>query len=250
MLKVGMFGDSYADPIRHGHDNFRELDDIGWPNLLRNKYEVGLHALAGSSIYYSYQEFLKHHEKYDKIVFVVTDPIRWIKGYKLSKNEDRIIHLSSYAGVENWLQLNPDMRLEDRCIVEALKGYYLFLVDDPSCQVIANLMLNHMRQLRPDIILIPIARNLLNIDTVGFDSYLDLFHIEMGVGTSFDHGKFLQKKYEYRLVCHLSKEMNIVVANDVVNALATGIWNPSEPKPVTHADKADYYWRPISEIKR
>jgi hypothetical protein len=250
MLKVGIFGDSYADPIRHGHDNFRELDDIGWPNLLRNKYEVGLHALAGSSIYYSYQEFLKHHEKYDKIVFVVTDPIRWIKGYKLSKNEDRIIHLSSYAGVENWLQLNPDMRLEDRCIVEALKGYYLFLVDDPSCQVIANLMLNHMRQLRPDIILIPIARNLLNMSTVGFDSYLDLLHIEMGVGTSFDYGKFLQKNYEYRLACHLSKEMNIVVANDVMNALETGKWNPNDPKSIRHEHKADYYWRPISELNR
>jgi hypothetical protein len=250
MLKVGIFGDSYADPIRHGHDNFRELDDIGWPNLLRNKYEVGLHALAGSSIYYSYQEFLKHHEKYDKIVFVVTDPIRWIKGYKLSKNEDRIIHLSSYAVVENWLQLNPDMRLEDRCIVEALKGYYLFLVDDPSCQVIANLMLNHMRQLRPDIILIPIARNLLNMSTVGFDSYLDLLHIEMGVGTSFDYGKFLQKNYEYRLACHLSKEMNIVVENDVMNALETGKWNPNDPKSIRHVHKADYYWRPISELNR
>jgi hypothetical protein len=70
MLKVGIFGDSYADPIRHGHDNFRELDDIGWPNLLQNNYEVGLHAIAGSSIYYSYQEFLKHHEKYDKIVLL------------------------------------------------------------------------------------------------------------------------------------------------------------------------------------
>jgi hypothetical protein len=250
MLKVGIFGDSYADPIRHGHDNFRELDAIGWPNLLKNNYEVGLHALAGSSIYYSYQEFLKHHEKYDKIVFVVTDPIRWIKGYKLSKDEDRIIHLSSYAGVENWLESNPDMKLEDRCIVEALKGYYLFLVDDPSCQVIANLMLNHMRQLRPDIIFIPIARNLLNIDTVGFDNYLDLFHIEMGVGTSFEHGKFLQKKYEYRLACHLSKEMNIVVANDVTNALEIGKWNPTDPKPIRHEHKSDYYWRPISELNR
>ena len=211
---------------------------------------MGLHALVGSSIYYSYQEFLKHHEKYDKIVFVVTDPIRWIKGYKLSKNEDRIIHLSSYAVVENWLQLNPDMRLEDRCIVEALKGYYLFLVDDPSCQVIANLMLNHMRQLRPDIILIPIARNLLNMSTVGFDSYLDLLHIEMGVGTSFDYGKFLQKNYEYRLACHLSKEMNIVVENDVMNALETGKWNPNDPKSIRHVHKADYYWRPISELNR
>ena len=55
-------------------------------------------------------------------------------------------------------------------------------------------------------------------------NYLDLFHIEMGVGTSFDHGKFLQKKYEYRLACHLSKEMNIVVANDVTNALEIGKW--------------------------
>jgi len=250
MLKVGIFGDSYADPIRHGHDNFRELDDIGWPNLLQNNYEVGLHALAGSSIYYSYQEFLKHHEKYDKIVFVVTDPIRWVKGYKLIKDEDREIHLSSYSTVENWLQSNPEIRVEDRSILEALKGYYLFLVDDPSCQVMANLMLNHMRQLRPDIILIPIARNLLNIDTVGFDTYLDLFHIDMGLETSLNHNKFLQKNYEYRLACHLSKEMNIVVANDVTNALEIGKWNPLIPKPIKHPHGVDYYWGKISKISR
>lgn len=250
MLKVGIFGDSYADPIRHGHDNFRELDDIGWPNLLQNNYEVGLHALAGSSIYYSYQEFLKHHEKYDKIVFVVTDPIRWVKGYKLIKGEDREIHLSNYSTVENWLQSNPEIRVEDRSILEALKGYYLFLVDDPSCQVMANLMLNHMRQLRPDIILIPIARNLLNIDTVGFDTYLDLFHIDMGLETSLNHNKFLQKNYEYRLACHLSKEMNIVVANDVTNALEIGKWNPLIPKPIKHPHGVDYYWGKISKISR
>ena len=84
MIKVGIFGDSYADPIRHGHDNFRELDDIGWPNLLRNKYEVGLHAEPGSSIYYSYQEFLKHHEKYDK-----SNPLAlnmYLLGYDVNKN--------------------------------------------------------------------------------------------------------------------------------------------------------------------
>jgi hypothetical protein len=114
----------------------------------------------------------------------------------------------------------------------------------------ANLMLNHMRQLRPDIILIPIARNLLNIDTVGFDTYLDLFHIDMGLETSLNHNKFLQKNYEYRLACHLSKEMNIVVANDVTNALEIGKWNPLIPKPIKHPHGVDYYWGKISKISR
>ena len=251
MLKVGIFGDSYSDPIRHGHDNFRELDELGWPNLLKRKYEIGLHAIAGSSVFYSYQEFLKYHEKYDKIVFGVTDPIRWIKGYTLRdyRPVDKQMHFSNYGTVENWLQTNPVEDIEERAILEALKSYYLYLVDDPYCHSMAHLMLNHMKQLRPDIILIPIAQNLLKLNAVGFAEYLDVFHDEMNIGR-INYANFLKKYYEYRLICHMSAEMNEVVANDVAIAIESGIWNPPLPNRIKHQHTSDYYWDKISNLPR
>ena len=101
MLKVGIFGDSYADPISHGHDNFKDMDKLGWPNLLKSNYEVGLHGKTGSSIFYSYQQFLKYHEQYDKIVFVVTNPERWVNSVSVGGQQK---HVSTYIVAEHFLK--------------------------------------------------------------------------------------------------------------------------------------------------
>jgi len=241
MLTLGIFGDSYSDPIRHGHDNFRELDELGWPNLLKQKYDVGLYGQVGSSIFYSYQKFLENHSNYDKVVFVVTDPLRWIKGYNLLGN---IMHFSNYWTANHYLKSNKkQLSLEQVDLLEAIKGYYLHMADYPSCQVLANLMLNHAKQIRPDVILIPIARGLLNINTTGFQDYINLFYNLLGV-TCINY----DIHYEHRLICHLSKEMNKLIAEHVEQALETGIWDPVLPKYVNHEfTNIDYYFRPVTE---
>lgn len=251
MLTVGIFGDSYADPIVHGHDNFREMDELGWPNLLKRKYKVGLHAKVASSIFYSYQQFLENHEKYDKIVFVVTDPIRWVKSYIINGYER---HISNYSSAEHWLTI-PNLPTETKCILNALKDYYMFLADESSNNVFATLMLNHMKQLRPDIILIPIGRMMVGLNAVSFADYSIAFHGDMPFGVDLTlwgetYCKFLEKNYEYRLICHFSPEMNEVIANDVLTALETGQWNPELPKVIKHPYSSDYYWDKISNLSR
>jgi hypothetical protein len=236
MLTLGIFGDSYSDPIRHGHDNFRELDELGWPNLLKRKYDVGLHGKNSSSIFYSYQKFLEHHLKYDKIVFVVTDPLRWIKGYNMLGDEK---HFNNYWTADSYLKSNKEhLSLEQVDLIEAIKSYYLHMVDDISCQLLANLMINHIKEIRPDVILIPISRGLV-IDAVGFWDYINLFNKMLGV-SQFN----TETHYEYRLACHLSKEMNELVAKHVDQALEIGAWNPVLPNFVKHEfTNKDYYYQ-------
>jgi len=41
------------------------------------KMETDYHAIAGTSIYWSYEKFLEHYKKYTHIVFVYTFPWRW-----------------------------------------------------------------------------------------------------------------------------------------------------------------------------
>lgn len=251
MTTVGVFGDSYADPIGHGHYHFKELDEMGWPNLLKCKYEVGLHGKTASSVYYSYQKFLEHHHKYDKIVFVVTMTTRWIKGFNI---ENREVHLNNYDAVVSILKKSSCYSDELRCVFEALKNYYLYLVDDEYCDNMTQLMINHMKQLRPDIILIPVTDNILNNNTVSFGNYSGAFHLSMPFnGNQNNWGQvyvdFLQKNAEYRLICHLSKEMNEVVAKDVLQALEIGFWDPVVPGKIEHEFSSDYYWCPLSEYK-
>lgn len=71
---IGIFGDSFAsgehepDPSRHG-----------WPRFfaqLLNEQFVN-EAQPSTSIWWSYERFLKNHKKYDKIVFTYSHYSRW-----------------------------------------------------------------------------------------------------------------------------------------------------------------------------
>ena len=120
------------------------------------------------------------------------------------------------------------------------------MADDPSSYQLAHLIINHMKQIRPDIILIPIDQTLLDINVAGFQQYIDVFYNTIGL-KKFNGDIY----YEYRLICHLSKEMNKLMAEHVEQALETGIWDPVLPKYVNHEfTNIDYYFRPISEIDK
>lgn len=66
-MKIGIFGDSFATD----YDG-----DSAWVNLLKADYDVTTHAWGGTGIDWSYYQFLEHHTKYDKIIFVVSSLFR------------------------------------------------------------------------------------------------------------------------------------------------------------------------------
>ena len=86
ITSIGIFGDSYADPgpdslgydlnpnipLSDRPDNFKS-----WPKKLFKYYNVGYFASGGTSIEYSYVNFLKYQSKFDKIIFVRTFPHRY-----------------------------------------------------------------------------------------------------------------------------------------------------------------------------
>ena len=84
-MSIGIFGDSFAacqPPLggvifngseRESFDNMIVTVSPTWASLLPDSTK---HALGGTDLSWSFLEFLDHHEKYDKIVFVVTDPNR------------------------------------------------------------------------------------------------------------------------------------------------------------------------------
>jgi hypothetical protein len=74
-MKLGVFGDSFADPI-----DFNASDNFAWPVLLSkecNLTKKDCYARKGTSHWWSYEQFLQHYKKYDTIVFVHTSAMRW-----------------------------------------------------------------------------------------------------------------------------------------------------------------------------
>jgi hypothetical protein len=64
-MKVGIFGDSYAE------SSVSSKFYDGWSKILERELgcEVINHAKAGTSVWWSYQNFLTHYPEYDTIIF-------------------------------------------------------------------------------------------------------------------------------------------------------------------------------------
>ena len=74
-MKLGVFGDSFADPI-----DFNASDNFAWPVLLSkecNLTKKDCYARKGTSHWWSYEQFLLNYKKYDTIIFVHTSAMRW-----------------------------------------------------------------------------------------------------------------------------------------------------------------------------
>ena len=62
---IGVFGDSFAD-VKPGE---------GWVTFLHKDIES--HGASGTSHWWSYQQFLKHHQRYHTVIFIHTTNSRW-----------------------------------------------------------------------------------------------------------------------------------------------------------------------------
>ena len=72
-MKIAIYGDSYGSmrPV-----NKTLNPKLPWFDLLMQYYEVTNYAVGGSSLYYSYQMFLEHKNKYDKNIILGSLPAR------------------------------------------------------------------------------------------------------------------------------------------------------------------------------
>lgn len=68
-MKIGVFGDSFADRSPYNPDSpFKE--DESWIRVLEDAgHKVTTYGKTGTSTYWSFKQFLAHHEQFDHIVF-------------------------------------------------------------------------------------------------------------------------------------------------------------------------------------
>jgi hypothetical protein len=242
MIKLGVFGDSWADP-GHGHKGYPELDSFAWPNQLGKP--VVNYARAGSSLYASYRLFLDHHADYEQVIFVVTSVGR------LPLNQ-----VTTKFGV-TWAISNADTAqhfLRDRADefgpleltrLQAMFGYYLWLVDYDYEYHAAHLILERIRRLRPDSLIIP-AFNQAQLfrGTTSLADWLEPTIRGLDSGLLKNLVNYGGVPYrEQRCCCHLTPEANQSIAHAVSRALAQGTWGLEHvPDRIPHEHDMGYYW--------
>lgn len=85
-MKIAIFGDSYSAPNDLTTANKKSYR--GWPEFLGLDYKIDNFADGGTSVWWSYELFLKHYTKYDIIIFCHSTFQRWpcVPVKRLGKN--------------------------------------------------------------------------------------------------------------------------------------------------------------------
>jgi len=199
-MKIGVFGDSFA---------ILKLNPTPtWVDILSEKYDVTNYAVTGSNLYYSINEIKKHHDQYDKIILVVTEPGRL-------KVADHIPLGLSQQFINGPLDQKyihrKSLNEYERLVWEAANQYYSCLQDDDYERYIHNLMLTEIKTIRPDIVLIPAFLN--SWYNVSGGTMIYIYHKE-NTAWNFDSTTVVTQYTDNRN-CHMTAENNAIFANKV-----------------------------------
>lgn len=276
-IKVGIFGDSYAN-AEHGHENFPDMRHDAWFYKLDSIYEATSYGVSGASNYYSYQEFLKHNHKYDKNIFLITYPGRHPSSEIYLEKNPKFSFLGRGPGVdfEKGMRLFPSSATTSNYLIEnaseynidsenlqklhAIRDYYVFLENRDFDLIVTKFFIKSIKEIRPDTIFINLfyerfykePKNLWGmplISEVTGPTFLEYSDAMMrGIVTNsnkkyeFPH-QIASNYFEKKCVCHFSVETNLVLARHMNVALSTGKWDPVVPAEIFHANKGlEYYY--------
>lgn len=252
MKTLGIFGDSFADP-NHGHDDYPEDRQYGWPYLLSDSYDVEIFARGGTSLYYSYKLFLEHHHRFSKVIFTVSEPGRLCENrIKSTLGEDEFVFIPSWQQANYWLE-NDIKHIDKNEInkLKAMRDFYLHVDYYESSKLFSELLVERIRDIRPDVLLINsfydqingVAQpTVKNISGPALLQYLDLTVSGLiEIDNARTHG-YVGNMKEIRCICHLSREVNKLLADNIRTSLETNVWDPVIPIRLEHAEKLTFYY--------
>ena len=251
MIKLAIFGDSWADP-HHGHDHDASMNNSAWPVLIPyQQYQTDIYAMSGNSLYWAYQKFMEKQQDYDRCIFIVTSLGRYHKTGIQTLSGKRY-HVPNYETANYLLETQSnDFDFKRKGRLQAFKGYYMHLQDDQCDADMARLMIDKIKQVRPDTIIVPICHHPSQLleELTPLNRYRELMFNSIDPAQTEEMIKGNWNYKEINCICHVSKEINQLIANDMTQALASGVWDPQIPQHVKHEHSLDYYYELTRRIE-
>ena len=219
-MKIAIYGDSWASEFLDEPHKY-----LGWPEILANQpgYEVTNFAVPGSSLYFSYKEFLENHADYDVNIFLITSYGRmYVQSMpetnqrKVEKHIPNLIHI----GIRK-KQLTNTMHQVMK-VYEAMEKYYEYIQNDEYDELVDKALVYHARSISTNTIFIPCFH--------GYDEFslIDVFEMEnYSIGA---YEKYFSKNIHFNVehdgkiltdarVCHMTKVNNELFAGKLIKEI-------------------------------
>jgi len=196
-MKIAIYGDSYTA----GQVNKEINPEPSWVELLAEKFNnITLFGRGGTSLYFSYQSFLKSYKEFDKIIFFATF------GNRMYINNPSLTPSVRHMTIQNAFNTDKNKIANNlvKNVFDAAEKYYQYLYDEKQATIIRDLMIKDVKNLRPDAIIFDIEHYINGNDdffwydvdpTEAFKSHVDIRHM------------------------HFSLEKNITVSNMMIDNL-------------------------------
>lgn len=259
---IGVFGDSHADP-ECGNAAKQSLMSESW---IYHLGETAVpHGRSGTSLLWSYRKFLENHEKYDRIIFVMTNADRFDhagdkKDWSGKKNVTNFGHAEFILKEGFWVkqlisQSQPDLQYDwDIPRVKACRDYAMHVNDSIASNLQAQLIKEGILSRRPDTILIPMGEhhNRKTWTYIPPGSWC-IHYQNLQIRSLFPNQPHLYVELgnnvqEINVANHFTKEINQLFAGHVRQAL-TGEgwqdWDIDKIASIPHSEPWDYYYEPL-----
>lgn len=254
MIKsIGIFGDSFGTASTAVPQKFNEYGmKTHWSTYLRDYLNANVvnYAHSGSSVFYSYKKFIENKHHHDLIIFLISDPIRYLVPVDFSKLKNKCVpnlkHIEKY---ERW---HPDMSNEDKKILNKISHWFEMSVLEHT-MITTELMIEDVFK-SPNVIVIPCFSHFLRNSFIEKYNLLGvcmslLFECQMKELNILPDDLFVKWDENPGFISgHLTPEYNKIVFENIKHYLNTNCWDWSIPdKSIIDPVKKSKYFREIKE---
>lgn len=225
-MNIAIFGDSYAEKNRMSNQ-------LSWFELLEEHgHQVTSFGEGGSSVVYSASLIEQHSDKFDFLIWAVTNPPRLSIQIDEKPN---VLHFTQGNSHSN----NKFKSVETKNKINAVEQYFKYLLDFQDQELIASALVNYMMTKHSNLMIIPCFHDPLRLD-------FNLFVLcEKEINYYFPNWDLVEFFETYRDMrrCHLSLENNKILADLIAKQLKPGIFQASYDDFVMNpsADSAMYF---------
>jgi hypothetical protein len=210
-MKIGIFGDSYAE---------KTSGDSAWWRLLQKKHghTVASYGTGGSSILYSVQLLRQHHTDYDFNIWCMTTPGRFSIPIPYTKE---YFHSTRFMNTQGDMCSPIDHRVQ--VYIDLCREYLKHIFDWQDETLIGQALANYMLDQIPNLLIIPCFNVPINN---GFNLY-ELCEKELQALFPTQSVPDIYKKYQDKRDCHLTGVNNEILSDVITKNLKPGIFYTS-----------------------
>jgi len=264
-MKIAIFGDSFAvNEIKNKRilDQKRIIEGCCYTHELDKKFDVTNFAVAGTGLFYSYEQFLEHRDKFDKIIFIAEHRrillqhrdhpeythLNWSPTMLPKNQKEKKI----FADVHGYLYNNKYVPYSWKEAIFHVKWYYKHIHDEKESHFMSKLIVQDLEKDK-NVLVIPAFQSSYRI---GQKYQIDQSSIETSFIKNYDCStslieiiQQLEIPYYQRdfsdgtdtKFCHLSDENNKILFEKIKKWIETNQFTLHIDDFVTPSDNAKKY---------